>query len=230
MVVNRSPIIVTGIQRSGSTMIAKILQEAGVFTGITGSTIENKRIRRILDGIYLNNGVDPLGQYPLPDGKSWLHYPSNLENRINGVLNKEGYTDAHKWLMKGHRFGQTWQIWKALYPNAKWVIVRRRTPDVIDSCMKTAYMYKYNDPKVLKEIKSDLTTHDGWLWWIRRNENYLNSLIHSDTDYMVVWPERMARNDYSQIKHLHGWLNIPFEENRIRELITPMMENSKQRK
>lgn len=220
------PILITGTQRSGSTMIAKILRSSGVFTGSTSGMSENLAIKRILDTWYKSKQWDVKGQFPLPINPQM---PDGIYSQILEVLRNEGYMEGMNWLIKGHRIGQTWKVWNEMFPNAKWIIVRRRTGDVIHSCLKTAYMYEYHSSSILKKIGVS-SPEEGWLWWVRKQEECYNEMITAGIDYRVIWPERMARDDYEQIEELHKWIGIDYDAEQIRELISPMMTNSVQKR
>lgn len=224
--IQKEPIFITGIQRSGSTMIAKILQQSGVFCGEVNSTMEHYKIGYLIGEMCRKNNSDVKGQYPLP--KFLPSTPIKFQTRLENCIKEEGYEDGKNWFIKGHRLAQYWKVFHTIYPNAKWIIVRRRTPDVIESCLKTAYMNRFNDSTILKSIRKK-TVEEGWLWWIHKNESFLNGLIRSTSNYQVVWPERMAQGDYSQIQGLHKWLGIDYNEKDIKKLIEPMMEHSKQK-
>ena len=227
--IQKPPIFVTGIQRSGSTMVAKILKQSGVFTGETSSTMEHKKTNFLLSSLYRQNGWDVKGQYPLPNAEGGVPVlPDNFLKRFENYMYSEGYGHGQDWLVKGHKLLQIWKLWITLYPSAKWIIVRRRPTDVIESCEKTAYMNRYNDTRVLQSIEKE-TPGEGWLWWIHENERFLNSMIAAGLNYRVIWPERMAQGDFQQIEELHRWLGIEYNEEKVRELIEPMMQHSKQR-
>lgn len=226
--IQKAPIFVTGIQRSGSTMIAKILEQSGVFCGRVNSTMVHLKSSFLLNTLFCKNNWDKKGQYPLPNKEDFPVMQHRFFERLENMIGYEGYKSDQAWMLKGHRLMQTWKIWLNKYPDAKWIIVRRRSGDVVNSCMKTAYMNRFEDPTILRNIGKE-TAPDGWLWWIHKNEEFLNELIRNKVNYMVVWPERMAQGDYQQIQELHNWLGLPFKEQNIKDLIQPMMEHSKQK-
>lgn len=204
-----SPIFVTGIERSGSSIIAKILSSCGAFTGNTTEMCENIQIKKLLDSYYELLGADKRGQHPLPDTKK-LIIPTNWGQKIKDILTEE------PWMCKGSRLFQTWPVWHYAFPNAKWIIVRRRTPDIIDSCLKTGYMTAYKDK-------------EGWLDWVHEQEKMFVEMIEAGVDCKQVWPERMATEDYGQIKETVEWVGLTWND-ELTETIKRMMWNSKQRK
>jgi len=130
--INQSTILITGIPRSGASLIASLIKLSGVFTGDTSGNnmVENTRIRDIVVKPYLDYlNMDPLAQFPLPDTQQ-MFIPMNWKQTIETVLFNEGCKD--KWMYKDCRSSLIWPVWNHAYPNAKWIIVRRRTGDIIN--------------------------------------------------------------------------------------------------
>jgi hypothetical protein len=51
-----------------------------------------------------------------------------------------GYKQGIPWMYKDTKMCQMWPVWNFAFPNARWIIVRRRTGDITQSCVKTAFM------------------------------------------------------------------------------------------
>jgi len=151
-----SPIFVTGIERSGSSIIARILSLCGAFTGTVSAMQENIEIKQWVDKYYTLIGADLKGQDPLPNTNEIL-IPTNWKSKIDGILFEEQYRIEQTWLYKESRLSQIWPVWNYAYPNAKWIIVRRKTGDIIESCLKTGYMTAYKDK-------------EGWLGWVHQHQ------------------------------------------------------------
>jgi hypothetical protein len=223
MKVNKhTPVFVTGIERSGSSIIAKIIAICGAWKGDTTGMYENIKIRELLKGIYKNCNADELGQYPLPDLKKIRPL---YKDQINIILEQQRYNENTIWMYKSFRLIQTWTLWRELYPDAKWVIIRRRTSDIVDSCLKTGFMKAFEDPKIQKEIGVD-NARDGWLWWIHYHEKLFYDLEQSGANIKVIWPERMVQGDYKQIYEMIDWLGLKWSSEIVRQ-IEPMLWKSK---
>ena len=208
-----SPIFVTGIERSGSSIVGKIINLSGAFAGNITDMYENIQIKKLLDAYYELLGVDKRGQYPLPDTEK-LIIPTNWGNTVESIVATEMRKDK-PWMLKGSRLCQTWPVWHYAFPNAKWVIVRRRPGDIIDSCLKTGYMTAFKDK-------------EGWLDWIHLHENIFVEMIQAGLNCKQVWPERIAVGDYLQIREMVEWVGLEWDYN-VKEAIDPLMWNSKQR-
>jgi hypothetical protein len=210
-----TPIFITGIERSGSSIVAKIISMCGAYSGKTNEMQENLNIKSLLDWYYTEKlGIPESGQFPLPKTRD-LPSVSDLKVSILSLLDKEGYNRSKPWLLKGFRLAQTWPIWDKAFPNAKWIIVRRRTGDIIQSCMKTGHMKAYDNQV-------------GWLGWVHDHEKYFVEILEKGLNCKIVWPERMATEDFTQMQETIEWLNLSWIS-EIEKLILPLFNNSPQK-
>jgi len=209
----RSPILITGCARSGTSMVAGVINICGAFGGnMSGPNrnnergmFENAKIRnQIVKPFFRSIGADPLGQYPLPDIDG-LIIPRDWRFRVEKVMMDEGYTEG-PWMYKGAKMCLMWPVWHFAFPDAKWVIVRRKTSDIIRSCQKTAFMRAFTMPNKMKAVGAS-TPEEGWLWWVHQHEKRFVEMINEGLNVHVVWPERMVDGDYSQMKSLIEWWN-----------------------
>ena len=160
------PILITGIERSGSSIIAKIVSMCNVHVGDVNSMNENCGIKSLVNTYYSSKLFIPAnGQKPLPNTKE-LYIPTNWNTSIEKLLVEEGYKSDKPWMYKSCRISQLWPIWKYTYPNAKWILVRRKTSDIIQSCLKTAFMNAYSD-------------QEGWLDWVHQHEALFVEMIEA---------------------------------------------------
>ena len=151
----KPPILITGCARSGTSLIAGIINICGAFGGIMSGPnsnnakgmFENVNIRNgIVKKYYQSIGVDKLGQYPLPDINN-LPIPPDWKEKVENVMLNDGYKDG-LWMYKGAKMCQHWPVWNNAFPDAKWVIVRRKTPDIINSCIRTNFMRAFSKKNV----------------------------------------------------------------------------------
>ena len=70
---------------------------------------------------------------------------------------------------------------------------------------------------------------EGWMWWVHEQEKCFIEMENTIPNLKVVWPERMAEQDFSQMKEIIEWLGLNWNEN-IPEIVRPLFENSKQKK
>lgn len=217
-------VFVTGVERSGATIIAKILALCGVYTGEVNAMGENTSVKVLVDDLYRQMGADVSGQYPLPD-LDLLNTPDEWIKEVESRI-FDGRTPDKIWLYKSSRILQTWPVWLLTFPNAKWIFVRRKPSDIINSCKLTMYMKAFKNPEILSKIGVS-TEEEGWLWWIRQQDDLLKSLLHNlNIDYKVIWPERMVNGDFSQIYEMLDWLEVPWN-NKIIPTVKPLLWKGK---
>jgi hypothetical protein len=214
-----APIFVTGINRSGTTVIAKIIHCCGAFAGSGAeqkkSMFENVYINKEIVRPYMERmGTDPRGQFPLPD-ISKISIPLTWKDQVETIMKREGYIDG-AWMYKDTKMALIWNVWHTAFPDAKWVIVRRKTGDVIQSCLKTGYMTAYEDDK-------------GWLEWIHEHEDRFRDMIDAGLNCKILWPERMINGDYTQLHEILEWLGLSWKEEAL-GLIDSLLWNKERSK
>lgn len=222
------PILITGCARSGTSMVAGAINICGAFGGMMSGPnrnnqkgmFENSRIREEITKPYLRGiNMDPMGQYPLPDIKS-LPIPSDWRAKVEEVIRHEGYKGG-PWFYKGAKMCLFWPVWHYAFPRAKWIIVRRRSADIADSCLKTAFMRAFRNPAIRKLVGAP-TERDGWIWWIRQHLDRFREMQDEGLNTRIVWPERMVDADYEDIKDAIEWLGLKWDS-KVLEFIDPKL-------
>ncbi|MDH3232203.1 MAG: sulfotransferase [Alphaproteobacteria bacterium] len=205
-------ILITGAARSGTSLTARILQAHGVCLGAdnqVNTLWEHQAIRQdILKPMLRAIGADPLGQGPLPHMTKFRPDPA-LRNRIEwhflGRPRPWGYKDA--------KITLTWPMWHAAFPDAKWIIVRRETDAIIDSCLRTHFMKRYGDNR------------DGWHQWVAFHLKQFKAMAAADVDVLEVWPQAFIE-DPSQFSEVTDFCNLPFRQKHVTEAIDPALWRS----
>lgn len=225
------PIFITGASRSGGSMIAGVFNMCGAFGGnmkANGSNArgmyENIRIRdTIVKPYLLRLNADAEGQFPLPVD---THIPPTWKHDVENIMIKEGYKDG-AWMYKDNRLALTWRVWHYAFPNAKWIIVRRRTGDIIQSCVKTGFMkaFKNEDNRKLLNLNSE---EECWLWLVHEYEKRFVEMIEEGVNCKVIWPERMVYGDYKQLYETLDWLGLRWKP-EIFNFIDPLLEASRRK-
>jgi len=224
---NNQPILVTGIERSGSSIIAKIIAMCGANIGDVSEMMEQKTIKNIIDHVYtFQLGVPSKAQFPLPNLEVLKKLNTKyIANCISGTIKESD----QPWMYKSSKIIQTWPLWVENFPNAKWVIVRRRTNDIIHSCMRTGYMSAFQSKENQKAVGAN-SEEEAWLWWVHQHEEMFHNLLEkSSIEYMEIWPERMVNGDLHQIHTLIDWLGLEWDDNAIKDYIQPLFRNSPQK-
>lgn len=225
-----SPILVTGAARSGTSMIGGIINLCGAFSGVTispnkdirKSTFENINILNTIVKPYLVEcGLDVNGQFPLPDVSN-LNIPVSFGVKVLKAIEEEGYNGG-LWMYKGTIMSLMYPVWDYAFPNAKWIIVRRKDDDIVESCMHTSYMKAFDDSNNLKAI--GLTDKkDAWYWWVRQHNRRFAEMVEKGLNCKQIHPERMVYGDYSQIQEMLDWLGLTWNSEII-NFIEPKLGN-----
>jgi len=232
----KPPILITGCARSGTSLVAGIINMCGAFGGeMSGPTsnnakgmFENARIRNDIVKPYLQSiEADKMGQYPLPNVED-LSIPVGWQRQIEAVLTEQGCTDGD-WMYKGAKMCQHWPVWHYAFPNAKWIIVRRKTSDIINSCMRTGFMRAFNNTSNQRAVGAK-SEWEGWLWWVHRHEDRFVEMMKEGLNIKVIWPERMVDGDYTQIKEMIDWLGLEWKLEEITKFIEPRLWKARQKK
>ena len=232
----KEPILITGAARSGTSMVAGIINICGAFGGdMSGPNrnnakgmYENAAIRNnIVKPFYRTMNVDPLGQYPLPNIDE-IRIPTDWRSKVEGVMKKEGYTDGHCFY-KGAKMCQHWPVWAYAFPDAKWIIVRRKTSDIINSCIRTGFMRAFHNSNTQRAVGAK-TEWEGWLWWVHQHENRFVEMMQEGLNCRIVWPDRMVDENYQQMEETIEWLGLEWKDQEVKDFISPKLWKSKQLK
>jgi len=230
MTIHEPPILITGAARSGTSMTAGIFDLCGGFGGkMRGATQFNKRgmfeNSMVVDGIvkpYLSwAGVDPMLQNPLPDPKQlpsideFLGRP--LREAIHEIFQKQGYKKG-KWYYKGAKMSLLWSLFHNAFPNAKWVIVRRRKDHIVNSCMKTHFM-------------RNRSTEKEWEEWVDIHEKEFVNMHEAGLQVKEVWPSKFIEGDFREIIDIIEWCGMKWNGKSVSEFVEPaLFSNRKKRR
>ena len=230
--IEKSPILVTGCARSGTSMIAGVINLCGAFGGdMSGPNRNNRKgmfenhiIReQVVKPYFRKIKVDSLGQYPLPDVQN-LEIPTNICQKVEKIMLDQGYIEG-PWMYKGAKMCLTWPVWHYAFPNAKWVIVRRRTGDIIRSCVRTGFMRAFIRESTYKKVGAT-SEEEGWLWWVHQHEQRFIEMINEGLNVKVIWPQRMVTVDYQQLYETLEWLGLPWKS-EVLSFIDPLLWHSR---
>jgi hypothetical protein len=230
----RQPILITGAARSGTSMVAGIIDVCGAFGGkmFPGNRynhkgmFENEHIReKIVKPYLISIGADPFCQYPLI-GTKGIRIPDDFQNQVEQTMLNDGYEDG-EWFYKCPKLSHMWPVWNHAFPGAKYIIVRRRTGDIVTSCLKTGFMRAFSREHTRKAINVK-TEVEGWQWWVHQHEARFVEMITEGLNCKIVWPDRMVQGDYAQIQEMIEWVGLEWKEKEVKEFIDPKLWKSRQ--
>ena len=199
-------------------MISGCLNLSGAWVGRTvGPTpdnpkgfFENHQIREKIVKSYIHSyGFDKLGQSPLPPiqehlGPQDYHHSAFIKTQVNEILKSEGY-QGERWLYKDAKLALIWSIWAASYPNAKWILVRRKGEQIAQSCMKTGFMRAYS-------------TEVDWLGWVVEYERRFVALKANCLVY-EIWFEDMVAGKLDTLEATIKSCGLEWDEDKIKDFI-----------
>lgn len=215
--IEQSPILITGCARSGTSLVAGIVHICGAFGGVMSGPNrynqkgmhENAYIRDRVEKPYLGSiNMDPLGQDPLPETED-LIIPANWRHKVENVMLEQGY-EKGSWFYKGAKACLIWPVWHYAFPNAKWIIVRRRSADIAESCLNTGFMRKRS-------------SYDEWIDWVHHHENKFVEMVKAGLNVKQVWPDRMVKSNYEQMYETIEWLGLDWKPQEVTEFIEPKL-------
>ncbi len=214
-----NPIFITGAARSGTSMTAGIVYKCGAWGGsMQGDAFnnnkramyENRELRDVLLKPLLSSmGADPKGQNPLPGVATVKEVDSGVwREKILRIIGQQGYKNNCIWFYKDAKMALTFPLWHSAFPNAKWVLVRRRDEDIVNSCLRTGFMRAYDESK-------------GWRRWVLEHEKLFTQMKEDGLDIMEVYPQRMIDGNFEEIKSVIKWLGLTWKEKEARVSIHP---------
>lgn len=214
----KSPIFILGLPRSGTSMIAGILGICGAWTGSTvpaGSPanpkgfFEHTDIREhVTKQILTRLGCDPLGVRRLPPVNLEVEVP-NLADVTREIIERDGYKHDAPWLYKDAKLTLIWPLYKKVFPNATWIIVRRDEEGFINSCLHTYFMRQHSQDR------------NFWKKFAQEYQIRINALKDSGATVIEISsPEVVAGTD-ENIKKLVSQLGLVYREKEVKEFITP---------
>ena len=159
-----APVLVTGLPRSGTSMVTGLLGLSGLWLGHTvpggkeniRGFFENAILREhVHKEILRQGGFDPLGVRRLPP-PAWHPVVRNLRAVVAAVLTAQQYDGRQIWGFKDAKLTLTWRLWHEHFPQARWIVVRRPDDEVIASCLRTSFMKQHSsDPLFWRQFVAE---------------------------------------------------------------------------
>jgi hypothetical protein len=161
------PILITGAARSRTSMTAGIFHMCGAWGGSMRSANQHNKkgmfenaeiVDQIVKPYLIESGADPMGQDPLPHFYD-LEPMYDLGDRVKEAIKGQGY-EGGKWFYKGAKLCLIYPVWVQAFPNAKWIIVRRKDEGIVSSCMRTSFMRRRGTEEAWQESSDRMIEGD----------------------------------------------------------------------
>ena len=213
------PIFVTGLPRSGTSMVAGCLQACGTWLGTTvpggignpKGFFENLYIReQLIKPLLVRLGCDPLGVKTLPDFKQTPNV-HGLEQAYQQLLVKDGYQGDKPWLYKDAKLSLLWPLVNQSFPEARWVIVERNEGDIIDSCIRTHFMAQHSKSRPF------------WQSFVEQYRLRLDALKNSTPKVYSLSADNLISGHCDEILTLASTLGLTPNPTAIKDFISPSL-------
>lgn len=219
------PVLITGIPRSGTSMIASCLQAAGLWMGPTiGATADNPRgfyeNREIREKILKPNlkavGADPLGVHRLPDLTRLAPDPK-LRERVLGVFAQQGHDGRRRWGYKEPKLALVWPLWLEAFPDATWVIVERDIEAVVNSCLSTGFMSRHSH------------SAEFWRSFASRYQERLDILADTAPNVVRVSSDEVIAGNSNGLRALAERLGLIWSKSCDRQILPALFNRGHER-
>lgn len=213
------PILITGAARSGTSLVAGIINSCGVWVGETSGPnahnpkgmFENANVREHLVKPYLNFlGVDPMGQSPLPEIEGLKDYPGDLKKDVMDIFKRQGYKKG-PFMYKGAKMCLVWPIWHDAFPKAKWIIVRRDAEDIALSCLATPFMRKLSN------------NVPAWLRWVGEHVKRFEEMKEAGLDVTEIQAEEIIGGEFKDLQKFVEGAGLKWNEREVSDFVDPSL-------
>ncbi len=217
------PIMIAGSACSGLDNIASVLHHAGLWSGIYSfdKTRRSKYHPAFINGKILQEISRPLmkcgrrgdifGQAYLPTkrDRNWMNTKEEADwlcKNLTSIILKQGYEEG-QWFIMCAKACLVWTVWNRAFPDAHWILVRRKKEDVIVDCLERPYMRAYR-------------TEAGWGEWYDIHVECFNEMICDLKKRIhIVWLEPVLSGDYNELQVALSHCSVDNSVPRITEAL-----------
>jgi len=212
--------IVTGSPRSGVAFAVDILRACGTWTE---ETLDGKNSRRLLGGspvfrglvkpFMIGLGADLTCQKPFANIDTVRMLAETVGDNWRGFVERaarrRGYVGG-PWMYVGEEAATIWPVWRAAFPDAKWVVVRRHDADIVNACMRTTTMRKYSE-------------RGDWMNWLTTYKSRFSEIIDSGADVFQFWPQYAVDGNFGPVSRLMTELGLEWSRDNVFDSLVPAL-------
>jgi hypothetical protein len=220
------PVFIVGLPRSGTSLVAGLMHEFGGWVGKTVSGtgenpkgfFENDELRaKVLWPTLRTVDGDTAGVMKLPpvDVDRVLKYPVDgrkmpLRPRIQQIIESQGYNSKQRWIYKAPKITLLWRMFDRAFPNADWIIVRRKRDGFVKSCIKTSFMGQHSkDPRFWNALADEYDVR-------------LDQLAASVKNVYEIQTEDILNGDTADLKSMVMKMDgLSFSIAKVRKFVDP---------
>ena len=219
------PVFITGAARSGTSLVANLLEASGLWLGDTehgrpenpSGFFENRRIRDgLIKTLLVSNKADPLGVDPLPIGNLFLDI--NLHKIIPRLLAADEYM-GQQWGYKDAKLVHFWRDFIDCFPLSKWIFVKRNFKEIVASCERARFM----------NVEDGSRNHAFWETWVEayldRMDQLKEELRKRKIKYFEIDVNLLVDGDLNELQDVVEALDLTWDAKRMSSLINPDLWN-----
>lgn len=187
-----NPILIMMVGRSGSSMIAGIFHEHGVWVGPSRPGDGNNQ-KGYFENLELKKAVREYGMCFFEEAE----FKPGWKEKVESIIRSQGY-EGGPWLFKhGAAFHKVWGEFKP-----KIVKVWRNPDDIFKSYRRSGFMNNYSDDEVKKSIK--------FHHYIMQNMQGFN-----------VYCDAVVKGDYTSLEIAIKGCGLEYNEQIVKDFIVP---------
>lgn len=210
-----APHFITGLPRSGTSLVTGIFGACGAWIGKIGpadkfnakGTCENLPIREtVLKPCLSLMGFDPLGLETLPPvGSEPIVDPQVLRRRVENLMVAQGWSGSLPAVYKDAKLCLAYRQFKAAWPGARWIVVRRAKNRVIESCLRA-------DP-MTRRLGAD------WARWEQWHDDY-TALVNQIENPIIIEPDDHIFGNIDRMKPVVVTLGLTWRPDAVRAWVS----------
>ncbi|MCD4793933.1 MAG: sulfotransferase [Bacteroidales bacterium] len=238
------PIIIIGMHRAGTSLLTRILQQSGVFIGNdTDNNNESLFFCKLNDWAFFQAGATWDNPYNLNliSENFILEVAANFKKHLQHRGIKKYHRDFKKlqnsdalWAWKDPRNTYTTEIWKQIFPNAKFIHIYRNPVDVAESLRqreiqfqkmkgtqtKTGIRKKINEYLLVKNrIYTQSLRVNNIEEGIKLWDEYTTKALSIKNNCKHLSYENLLKDTKNQMASIYNFLNIDINNKHIDNIL-----------
>ena len=206
--IQQTPIFIAGPPRSGTTMLAGLLQHHGLWIGRARTTMfpgsnsnvaaENIDIKEIMKREAKRLGYRNW-RMPLPEQ---IKYSDKLKKEIESFVPEDT-----RWLVKTSWVLTFHEFWNQAYPDAIWILTKRTTPMIFDSMNRHTGMRRRPDNMKKKFIIG-----------LKERQAEVQALVKNS---ITIDVKKISMKNWEAIENLFNFLDLKMDWDAVDKFIEP---------
>ena len=208
------PVFITGVPRSGTSMVAGIFSLCGAWLGMCAG-IHNDNPLGFFENLTLRNGinktilsmlcVDYRGMNSLPPRK--VDFDISLRGVVYDAISAEGCPREATWAFKDVKLALLWRPWARSFSEATWIVTDRNEEDSAKSCAAAFF-----------RLSAD-RDYAGWLEFVRQFRDRIEDLEENVEHIYRVNTDEIIDGDLLTAREAVEGVGLEWNERAVEEFI-----------